>query len=502
MKLVENSPHIFKVVNKFAQIEEYKPNAIQRIIYQAIQEDVAKYGKARIIGVKGRQGGFSHGVALGALSYNLTVPAWKSYIMCHTDELATELLEKKIKFAINHLPEKFKYVLDEKAPIVIDNEHEITFGGELEKSTIKVGLSGRGGNWNLVHISEAGAMSMNPKLWKEMKDGTLDAGEKAEVIIIESTADGGKGAFYQMVQAALEGRNGYRVLFIPWWLTDEFRENPPDNDDWIDDYVRLSQRHSLNINPMNQYNIDKSQWFWYYRKLVDKQGDIKAQYPCTLEEAFEMNVEGSYYQDMIDQMNAEHRFEDNPEFAYNPRKLVTTWWDIAVKHDLNAIIFAQEVDGMINIFDYYETTGVGTQEIATEIFKKGYIFGKHYGPHDLQKSQMQLGAIRTNLELFREAGINFTVIPRSKSVLEDINIVRLMFPRIRIYKNENTTLLVNRLRSYRGQLDPKTNLTKEVVDESNHGADVFRYLCLTINLNQSDYYKPQTALPIKVLTHI
>ena len=72
-----------------------------------------------------------------------------------------------------------------------------------------------------------------PKLWKEIIQGTLPAGEKADLIIFESTADGGQGEFYNFTMENYNGEGDYEVLFFPWYEVPEYLKQLNSSKKWI-----------------------------------------------------------------------------------------------------------------------------------------------------------------------------------------------------------------------------------------------------------------------------
>jgi len=491
MLFIQKYPHIFKIKAEDGQVIPFEPNIQQIQLLKLINSEIKDKGKARIIVVKPRQLGFTTLMQLLALSFTMSEPAFNAYTMAHDSTTATDIFEQKIKFAFDNLPEKFKNLYKVKR----DNTRQLMFDDEMMKATLTVGTSARGTTQNLLHISEAGKMSMNGKLWNEMIEGSLPASEQAKIIIIESTADGGKGKFYDMVQNALAGNNEFKVFFPSWTNSPKYQLETPTNEDWKDKYYNLAKKYNLSFNPIKNFGLNPNQWFWYYKRIVLLGLGIKSQYPLSLEEAFDQPIEGSYYQDLIDQVIEDNRVSENVK--YNPSKLVDTYWDLAVSHDLNATIFVQVDGDKINIIDYYEKTGVGASVIANDLMAKGYLYGRHFAPHDVTTRQIDETALRTKQDIFRSVGINFIRIGKT-SVASGVEAVRLLFPKFYFAKNDNVTLFLNRLRAYRYESIGETGLAKEVHDINSHASDSIRLLAVSVKLNQSSIYTTSKATILKV----
>jgi hypothetical protein len=79
-----------------------------------------------------------------------------------------------------------------------------------------------------------------------MITGTFPASEKAKLIVIESTADGGLGKFYEMVQDSLAGKNEFETIFLSWTEAEEYQKEIPEHDfNWKKDYLELAKNLNL-----------------------------------------------------------------------------------------------------------------------------------------------------------------------------------------------------------------------------------------------------------------
>lgn len=480
MLILRATPHIFKLKTKTGKIKPFEPNLVQRSVLREIRQQIKEKGKARIIVIKGRQQGVTTLTQLVELSYVLTTPAFNAYTMAHDVSIANEIFSEKIKFAFDNLPPEL--VGSGLIQARRNNIRQLEFEGDLNGSKITVGLSARGTTQNFLHISEAGKMSENAILWKEMIEGSLPAAEHAEVIIIESTADGGHGAFYEFVQASLKGENEFKTMFLRWTDSEEYQTEPPDNDDWIEKYKTKAIRYRIPTDPMTSHGLNKKQWYWYYNRLNEQGGAVKVQYPLDLDQAFDKDVEGAYYQNEIDDMNQEGRFGSH--IQHDPKQLVNTHWDLARGKGADKIAcwFWQMNGDKIRIIDYYEAEGQPALKTAQDLFSKPYIYGTHYAPHDAAQTQLGLDSNLTQTQIYKEAGINMSQQARG-TINDGIEAVRFMFPYIEMAQNEGTTLGMNRLRSYHKKVDKGGNWVEDH-DINSHAADAFRGLCSTVRLNQ------------------
>jgi hypothetical protein len=480
MKFLKKYPHIFKIKDEAGQVVGFAPNVQQVKLLEKIEYDLKVKGKSRVIVVKPRQLGFTTLMQLLSLSYVMSEPALNAYTMAHDATIATSIFDQKIKFAFDNLPEKLKSLYK----VQRDNIRQLMFEGEMNKATLTVGTSARGTTQNILHISEAGKMSMNQKLWQEMIEGSLPASEQAKIIVIESTADGGKGKFYDMVQNALNDESEFDVFFPSWTDSSKYALEAPKDNAWQNKYIDYATKYRLVMNPL-AFGLTLEQWYWYFRQISKLGAGIKSQYPLTLDEAFDQPIEGAYYSDLLDETIANGRYSDRTQ--YNPNLPVDTYWDLAVNHDLNAVWFIQEDKGQINIIDYWEGTKQSTAEISTQILGKGYMFGRHYAPHDKAKHHLGETANRTAEDLFRAVGIQFSSIGSSNPYSRRLA-VRELLPRCNFRACPTVAVGFNHLKNYRS----KTNSGGLEVEDHNidsHGADSFGYLCVNIQLNKSTLNK-------------
>ena len=278
--LLENP--IFKIDSKSDGIVFFHLTSVQKKIVLKILEFWNQGKQAKIVIVKGRQQRVTSLIQLIGLTLVLTIKGFKAYTMAHNLESVRDIFEQKIKFAFDSLPDYFKNLYKANR----NKARQLLFDGEMQKSSITVGDKGRGGTYQMLHISEPGMMSMDKKKWNEMKSGTLPAAEFADLIIFESTADGGLGKFYEFVMENLKENSEYYVLFLSWTESEEYSKPAPENKSWIQEYKTLARDYELCENPMKTYEINENQFYWYFIKARNLKEQVKVQYPFSLQEAF------------------------------------------------------------------------------------------------------------------------------------------------------------------------------------------------------------------------
>ena len=195
---------------------------------------------------------------------------------------------------------------------------------------------------------------------------------------------------------------------------------------------------------------------------------VQQEYFCS----FDVGLVGTYFSDRISNMKDQNLITDVP---YDPGLPVHTAWDLGIS-DATAIVFFQRSGETIKVIDCEETTGVSLQQNVKMIKEKGYVYGSHYFPHDINHRELTTGD--TRLDMLRQLGIEGTVVPM-KSINYGIECVHRLLMRTMIDKVKCAGL-VNSLMSYRKQYDEKTGVygDKPLHGPESHMVDSIRYLAI------------------------
>lgn len=208
-------------------------------------------------------------------------------------------------------------------------------------------------------------------------------------------------------------------------------------------------------------------------ELIDERGaeDGEAIFQQEYMTSFSAGLPGSYYAKIIDKLEAEGRIGFVP---YNPARPVHTAWDLG-RNDATAIWFVQRNGGGWDVIDYYANTSVGIEHYVRELKDRGYNYGEHLLPHDAENEHLvsTTGSIAETVAGMGLKGVR--VVPRTKSVANDINEVRQILPLCRFDKDK-TAKGVDALRSYRRVWDEKLKAYRDTPlhDWASDPADAFR----------------------------
>ncbi len=197
------------------------------------------------------------------------------------------------------------------------------------------------------------------------------------------------------------------------------------------------------------------------------QDEYDQEYECS----FEAAIKGAIYSAELATARAGHRITRVP---IDPLLPVDTDWDLGVG-DATAIWFSQSLrSGEIRLVDYYEASGEGLPHYVNVLKGKGYVYGSHYAPHDIQVREFTTGKSRQ--EAAQKLGINFVAAP-PMSLEDGIHAARILFASC-WFDAERCKQGLEALQHYRWDYNTRLNEFKPtpVHDWASHGADAFRGL--------------------------
>lgn len=188
-----------------------------------------------------------------------------------------------------------------------------------------------------------------------------------------------------------------------------------------------------------------------------------------------IDIPGQIYRTEMMAATSENRLTRVP---YDSRLPVHTAWDIGVR-DSTTIVMWQQNNREVWVIDYYEASGEGLAHYAQVLQSRGYVWGTHWAPHDIQVRE--LGSGKSRIETAAMLGIKFQIVPQI-GVEDGIHAARALFPRI-WFDEKKTTRLLDCLRHYRRDYNSALGefKTTPVHDWASHGADAFRYMAVAMN---------------------
>lgn len=190
--------------------------------------------------------------------------------------------------------------------------------------------------------------------------------------------------------------------------------------------------------------------------------------------SFDAGMVGAYYTTQLAKARLEGRICRVPIMDTVP---VDTYWDLGMD-DSMTIWFGQDVGREIHLIDYLEGSGEGLPYYAKKLADKGYLYGRHVGPHDIKVREIGTGKSRK--ETARSLGINFDVTKKPNNKEDAIDAVRSIFGQC-VFDSERCARGIDSLENFRKEYDPKRKifLSTPVHDWSSHGAAAFETLALS-----------------------
>jgi hypothetical protein len=371
--------------------------------------------------VKARQLGFSTLIEILILDDALFRRDTIAGIIDYRMNDAKKKLEK-CRFAYNGLPSSIRDVVR----LIKDNAEELRFSNG---SSISAGTGFRGDTAQILHVSEYGKISAErPEVAREIKLGAFQAVPQHGKLYVESTAHGRGGEFYELTERAKKAQDSGRQLspkdfklhFYPWHLETGYRMQSNLvllEAELIAYFEELEYKHGI--------RLDAQQRAWY-QAAYNEVGpdDIFSEYPSVLDEAFFSSLKGAYFKTEMVRARREQRIG---WFPHDPTRPVNTWHDLGVD-DEHAIWFHQ-TDGLRHWFiDFASASGEGLSWVVRILDEKqaarGFRYGKHYGPHDLEVREWASPNAQPRWKSAEDLGLKFVIVPRVHDKADAIEAAR------------------------------------------------------------------------------
>ena len=466
------SGRLYKIITKGDDgktdlVVPFKPNRAQRRFIRALWH--------RNVILKARQLGFTTLVCLMWLDFALFNSNVRCGIIAHDLDSAGTIFRDKVKFAYDNLPDQIR----QACPLAKDSASELLFAHN--NSSIRVATSMRSGTIHRLLISELGKIAAKHRdKAAEVMTGSIPTVPKNGILIVESTAEGREGEFYDMVQVAKQHADSgktlterdYRMHFFPWWEEPGYVMDPAGvvlGAKDLEYFVKVEAAIGKEITP--------EQRAWY---VATRNSDFRSnpermwqEYPSTIDEAFQVSTEGCYYTQQLSLARQQGRIGKVP---HDPAYPVNTFWDIG-KRDKTAIWFHQRINGQDRFIDYYESAEQTYSHFAEVLQGKHYVYNTHYLPHDAGHERQGEKVNKTPEQMLNDLGITNTfVLDRvDDKVRHGIYPTRDAFGTC-LFDEEHCKDGIVHLELYRKEWDDRLGVWRETPrhDDHSNGADAFR----------------------------
>lgn len=419
------SGQLYKIMTKEdefhdGEVVNFKPNAAQRKFLENLHY--------RNVILKARQLGFTTLIAILWLDHALFVANQRVGIIAHSDNDAKVIFRDKVLFAYKNLPDEIR----EMFPLEKRSAEELLFAHN--NSGIRVALSMRSGTIHRLHISEMGKIAKRyPERAREIVTGSLPAVPLMGIAVIESTAEGRQGEFFDIASRSEArgllpralGMKEWRFNFFPWHDMPEYR-TPTDDTTPVS---ATDHEYFDKVQAQIGKVLDLSQRRWYVAERDNNQsGDPQKmwqEYPSLPIECWMQSTEGTYFAPQMARARAEGRIGRVPFVSHVP---VHTFWDIGAG-DGTAIWLMQYVGTQCRFPLFIENWAQGYGYYINELRKTGQVFGRHYLPHDADHERQYVNRVATPRSMLCELAPDWTfeIVPRIQVLQQGIDLLRGKF---------------------------------------------------------------------------
>lgn len=267
-------------------------NSVQRKLHERLEAQRRRTRRVRAIVVKARKQGVSTYVQARFYQRVSRNKGVRAFILTHQDDATKEIFDIADRFQRGN----------PHAPHVGESNSKALSFDQLDSgyavATCGAKAVGRSKTPHLFHWSE---VAHSPHA-EEHATGALQAVPDAPdtEIILESTANGISGLFYNMAQAAKAGDSKYELIFFAWFESEEYTTEAPKGWRPPPEFLEYALLHKLS----------RAQLYWAYEKnaelaAIDKLDPqeicwrFRQEYPSTVDEAFRASRIGRFIRSEI-----------------------------------------------------------------------------------------------------------------------------------------------------------------------------------------------------------
>jgi hypothetical protein len=331
-------------------------------------------------------------------------------------------------------------------------------------------------------ISEFGKIcASSPDVAREIVTGSLNTVGRDQIVVIESTAEGREGYFYDFSKQseALKQSKAklspmqMRFFFFPWYEEPSYRESSPEV------VVSKETNEYLDVIELErQRKIDEEQRRWYEMKLKMLGDAMKQEYPSNSREAFESANEGLYYGAQFTKLRANGGICRVP---YDNSQPVHVAFDIGLDDFTSIWAFQVARGGSINVINFYENYDEEIAHYADWLNQQKYRYGRIILPHDAAKRENSNKlSYADHLRALLDSNGKIVILERKDcNPFDGIQAVRAILGRCS-FDEQKCSKGIKHLEAYRKLWDDRLGCYKNSPfhDEHSHAADAFRYLAI------------------------
>lgn len=298
--------NFLKIRDKKSQLINFKINEPQKVLLRHIEEDERNGKPKRYIILKARQLGFST-FTEGWIYWNTSTSELKNSLIISHEDKATQNLFNMSKLYYEETPTALKpmtkysnqkaLVFENPTPDEAEKKANPGLRSKITLATAGTSDTGRSGTFHNVHVSEIAFFPNAKNTMTAIMQCVPD--EPNTMVVLESTANGVGGYFYDMWNDAVDGKNDFTPLFFPWFgdanYTTEFTSKAQ-KEKFIEEVNAMvtdasgKKHHTDEYLLKEQFNLTYEQLNWRKKTIANKCGGdldmFHQEYPATPEEAF------------------------------------------------------------------------------------------------------------------------------------------------------------------------------------------------------------------------
>lgn len=453
--------NLYYIKDKYGKRIKFRMNKSQRRFHEE------KHGRDVIL--KARQRGFTTYIEIDELDDCLFNENFSAGVIAHNREDAQSFFKDKIKFGYDNLPAHILNTITAKA----DSANELEFNNG---SRIRVSSSFRSGTMQYLHVSEYGKVCAKyPEKAREIKTGAFPAVAAGNKIVVESTAEGRIGDFYDMCQTGQKAAQlgtlltplDFKFHFFSWYEDDGYTLDP---EGVI--IPTATKEYFIELGKNLNIKFTDDQIAWYQKTLELLGDDMKREYPSTPDEAFEQSIEGAYFKKQMAQIRAKKQICMVP---IEPGIPIHVFWDLG--RDTMSMWFFQQVGFEYRFVDYYSHSGEDMMfyiQVMKERNDGGvpYLYGDMYLPHD--GTRKSITSKESPADILYNNGYQVRVVPRIPDKTMSISHARQVLPKC-VFDIERCHDGIICLDNYRKAWNDKLGTwdKQPLHNAASHGADAF-----------------------------
>jgi hypothetical protein len=405
--------NIYTIRDKQGRVIPFRPNVVQEAILHAI----FVLGQRRIVVLKSRKHGVSTLFEVIGFDFCYFGEHLQMSIIDLTHPNASDKLTKICRFLWESLDGEIKEKL------ISDSTTMIEFANG---SNINAGKAARGGQNQILHISEWGPIAHeDPERSEEIKTGALPSADEG-MVWVESTFKGGKGGdFYELIVRAQQTppdqmtAKDFHFMFFPWWQDE--RNTLAGDPSWIPAKMR-AYLDKLEVKIARK--LTGGQRVWYWKTALEQGIFMQREYPSTVEEAFNAPVEGAVFGEIMSEIRAEGHIVPFPRERGAP---VFAVWDIG--YDDSTSVWLFQLVGRSCLWLLHKTVRhMNAGQVYLEIQKAEIPIDTCILPHDGKSHAAGTGTSYRD-ELEKAGASNIIVAPRPVGIGPGINLLRDLLAR-------------------------------------------------------------------------